>query len=399
MQQFRSGVTGRNNSNPLSAFQAKAFELKPIKEFEPPSADEVAQTVLTFVAGRIQSEKESGASDEKLNKLFEAARSGVEQGFSQAREQISKLGLTNEKLSGEIDQSYTKITTGIDKLEEKIFSKPIANDVPAEKALPRSTPDAVNNDVVKNNEAALTQGIQRSAGYDALSLNANNADINIKTRDGDIISISFENINALHEQYGFNSINDGQGNSLSSSSYEGQSLQSSVFNFSVKGSVDEGELKAIGDLLGQVGDLAKQFFGGDFQGAFQNALDLGYDGSEIAGFSLNFSQVQFQQVSAYESVAKLGKPDSTGNQSPAPETPKLDAVNSFTEKMAKLVDESRQAGVAGSVPSDLISKLLDRSGLEQPKVDEQQSFLQTLSDRLIQNLDQGKSTDSLTEGL
>jgi hypothetical protein len=57
----------------------------------------------------------------------------------------------------------------------------------------------------------------------------------------------------------------------------------------VQGQLDEDELQAIGDLVQKVDALASQFFGGDMEAAFSAAADLGFDGSEIASFSLRMS--------------------------------------------------------------------------------------------------------------
>jgi hypothetical protein len=379
---FQGAVGGKNN------IQSSPFNLSPpksIAEFQPPSASEVAKYVLGFVESRLQKEKANGASDEKLNKLFDAARSGVKKGFAEAKGQIKQLGLGSDKLSAAIEDSQNRINKGIDQIQKRILS-PIQS--PASSVIQPA--NQAGNPPSQSADSVSTGTLQR-VNYASQSLNENAGNIKIKTQDGDVITVSFKDISALQQQYAKQTFSDGQGNNLTSVSYDGKSLQTSAFKFSVKGSLDSGELKAIGDLLGKVGDLAQQFFGGDVQGAFQHALSLGYDGQQIANFSLNLSQTQYQKVSAYQSVSQLGDnvtPSSTSNaqagqNSPVNSTPpKLDALSSFVESLSKLADQSRQIGIPPKVPSDIISRLLGQSSLDQNTLNQQQQYLKSVTDHL-----------------
>lgn len=88
------------------------------QQAQPPSASDVANTILAFVENRLQKEAEAGADPERLADLMEQARAGIELGYADAREQIVALDMMNETLSGEIDKGFNLIQEGLLKLEE-----------------------------------------------------------------------------------------------------------------------------------------------------------------------------------------------------------------------------------------------------------------------------------------
>src|SRR6185369_5206732 len=77
----------------------------------------------------------------------------------------------------------------------------------------------------------------------------------------------------------------------------------------VDGDLNDKELKAIGDLLGKVDDIATQFFSGDVQAAFSAANSLGVDSDQIAGYQLNLTYSR--KVSAAYAYAGASLPAST----------------------------------------------------------------------------------------
>lgn len=94
--------------------------------FQPPSAADVAGTVLGFIQLRLEQEAAAGADPERLANLMEQARSGIEKGYGEAREQIEALGLMNPKLASEIDDGFNRIQNGLDKLAERFLGQPAA---------------------------------------------------------------------------------------------------------------------------------------------------------------------------------------------------------------------------------------------------------------------------------
>ncbi len=229
--------------------------------------DAVMDTVLKHVEGRIDQARADGASDEKLAEMLAAARSGVETGFSQAREQIEEAGQLNEGLAEKIDSAESGIYQGIDDIEEGLFGQEVSEE----------TAPSVSSVV------QYEQSYQREK---------NNFSFELTTQEGDKVMINAMSDSRLYEQ-SYTSANENGVSSLYSSSQQ----SSSGYSFSVEGDLNEAEMAAIEDLLGQVNSLADEFYDGDLATAFDMALELESDGDQIAGFSLNLRQ---QQVQAYQ---------------------------------------------------------------------------------------------------
>ncbi len=249
-------------------------ELEDDKAVNPASStfdvEKVVDTVMKFVDKRIQQARDNGASEEELQGMLDAARSGVETGFAQARDQITAMNQMDEKLGERIDKAERGIEKGIDKLENKLFKD-------TDDSLAVSLPEPAQ--LAQVDYARVAQRTTESFEFE------------LTTRDGDKVSIA-----ALNDQsfYAESMQARSGGSALDYTSFE----QNSQFGFSlnVKGELDEGELLAIHDLLAQVNELAEEFYSGDLDVAFEMALTLNSDPSEIAKFSLDLKQQQSTAV-------------------------------------------------------------------------------------------------------
>jgi hypothetical protein len=72
--------------------------------------------------------------------------------------------------------------------------------------------------------------------------------------------------------------------------------QTAGFSIDVRGSLNDQELAAIQDVLGQVDQLASKFFSGDTSAAFAAGANLGFDPTVLAGYSLKLSQTVALQL-------------------------------------------------------------------------------------------------------
>ena len=241
----------------------------------------VVDTVMDFVKGRIVAAKRDGASDEELKGMFDAAREGVQQGFSEARDQINALGKMNEPLGEKIDRAEGKIYQKVDKLENRLLEPQVQSrgeSKPAEES-------------VSNNNQAESAPIRRLSYLEAKQERSESFSFELTTQDGDTVTINaFANQSAEAERIRAR----GEEGALRYSSFEFN--VSSGFDLEIQGSLDEGEQLAIADLLSQVDALSKEFYEGDLQTAFEMALEITSDPSEIAQFSLNLSQSQTTSV-------------------------------------------------------------------------------------------------------
>ncbi len=262
----------------------EASENKSLFDFE-----EVAKNVLSFVDKALQKAKSNGADNDMLSGMLAKARQGVEDGFAQARDELDQMGQLNDDLALGIDKSYGAITEGLDKIEQNMFGAP--------------------GEVQGLSSAMVGAAYQASYSYERSSA------LSITTNDGDKVTINFAEAMAYQrsEAAAVYGAGDGEGNGAVGASYQmSESRFHGVgFSFSVEGDLDEDEKAAIADLVKNVGKLADEFFNGDLDKAFEQAMELGFDESELSGFALNMSRVETVSVAAaYQQVAQF---DPEGN--------------------------------------------------------------------------------------
>merc|ERR1711916_77957 len=119
----------------------------------------VANNVLKFVGGVVRGAAKSGADDETLTDLIGQARSGVAKGIAMAQKDLA--GLMNSEISQGIEKSREAIGNGINELEDEVLGK---------------------------SEAA--SGIIAQQLF-AQNMNAEQAGLVIRTKDGDEVSLYF----------------------------------------------------------------------------------------------------------------------------------------------------------------------------------------------------------------
>jgi len=300
-------ISTKTESSPL----LDKIEIEPISfDFE-----EVAKNVLDFVSSVIQGAKDSGASDEKLNEMFEQAKAGVDMGFEQAREELGGMNMLTDDVEQGMAKSYDLIHGGIDDLHDSMFNPPLSNPVVSQ-------------------SLAMSEQEQGS--------------ISITTRDGDEISINFQNDTSL---------------GYSQSSADGYLVtemslsKSNSFSFEVHGSLDKEELQSVSNLVKDISKLADEFFNGDVEKAWQQANTLDFDQSQIAQYALDFKEVK--QVAIAQTYA------ADNNTSPiATLSPYMKDLNQLMDQgqelfsgdnLKQMMEEIAQQQVA------LIDDLVDKS--------------------------------------
>lgn len=225
--------------------------------------DAVIDTVMQHVGKRIEQARANGANEDELQSMFDAARSGVETGFKQAREQIDALNKLDEPLAEKIDAAEQGIYDGIDELEENTFN-----------------PQA---EIVKANTVEYAKAYERTK---------NSFEFELTTQEGDVVKIR-----AMSDSESYQAaLAASDGDSSFYANYSEQNNRSG-FNLMVKGDLNDDEMAAIESLMAQVNDLASEFYTGDLSTAFDMAMNLTSDADQIAQFSLDLKQ---SYVAAYE---------------------------------------------------------------------------------------------------
>lgn len=230
------------------------------------SAEDVADTMLSFVQRGLDQLRERGADEGRIQQRLEAAKEGIAKGYAQAEQQLKDMGLLNDELKSSIAKGRDLIESGLNDLA---LGVPVASSQTLESSVPVSR--------------YSSQAGQRNA-----------MSLELMTKDGDKISLSFSQ-SAQTSSYRSSSA----GQQVDMNSFQ----QGMAFQMDVIGNLDEGEQEALSNLLKDVEKLSSTFFAGDLGGALEQAMNLGFDGSELASMSLNLRQESFSSVSrAYNSV-------------------------------------------------------------------------------------------------
>ena len=368
-----------NNRKPDFSVGKSAKPATPAFDFE-----EVAKNVLNFVGGALKNAKAKGADEAELNKLFEQATSGVLKGIKLAEKDLA--GFMNDEIRNGIDSSKKLIDEGIEKLKQQIFGK-------------QDNQETLNSEsVVSTTQISVSQ--QQSG------------QLLIKTKDGDEVSLSFEDFRRFEltqqlmlqkqnasaefaekdkEQVetkekpqptlvnSATSEND-QAEANTDTTQAAQSVaqderkqevkpqalatqnsiyyESNALSFSVSGELDEDELKAIGKLVADANDLADEFFNGDIETAYKQALKLGFDDQELTSFALQLTKVENTQViKAYETVSHYDQENTSNEPAKA-----VKPVAHYLDKMLGVVEESRLKLQDGKEFENMINELINRMG-------------------------------------
>lgn len=331
-----------NTNSPVSSSSSESSQSSSFFD-----ADEVAKNVLTFVDRAIGAAKSRGASSDKLDEMMLQARTGIEKGFSQAREELGEIGMMNDSLSESIDKSYSMIGKGLDKIQDNLSSPNLS-------------------------AFGQTQAVQGAAAtYQAqvdYSLSKESS-LSIRTRDGDEVNISFADITRFQQSHTqtaayasySNSGGSGDGSQGSSEGFAGLYQQedsmsyyrSLGFSFSVDGDLDEGEQEAITKLVQDIAELADEFFNGDLDKAWEKAQELGFDSSELSGFSLSMQRTEQISVrESYSSVAQYGNEGAASSEGPNI-SQLLKPVDGYIKDFLSMLDGAQQALEDGNALSQL----------------------------------------------
>lgn len=233
--------------------------------------DKVAGRISDFVAKGLDAARARGASDERLNEMYNAAVKGVEKGFKEAREVLDSLNVLNGTIAAQVDET------------EKLTFDALA-------------------EIAPGSREATAQAVMGAAERYS---NAEDMSLTVKTQDGDEVSIRFSRDQSYDATFGAGA--DSEGNAVAW--MDVSRSESSQYQFSVKGELDEGEISALQQMVRDISGVADEFFNGDVQKAFDQSADISFDASELQSMELNMSYSRsWAQASTYEQVGELDQP-------------------------------------------------------------------------------------------
>ncbi len=296
-----SSVEGFNQNYPNDIAEPEN-ELASVFDFEA-----VAKNVMSFVNSSLSAAKSRGASASELEQMLGQARQGANNGIDEAIEELSELELLDEELTEGIEKARDLINAGLDKTQEHFLADNLAES-------PHS-PSLTSHAMEYRNESFASQ--------------SNSSDLSITTADGDIVTISFS---ALQERQSNERLDYSANQNASEMSYQGNTSSYSEmnFSFSVQGDLDKEELHAIQSLINDISQIEKDFFAGNIDGAFNKAVELGYDEEQLSSFNLELRQTQTNYASkAYSEVANYNVDENEELNNAV--RPVLDFIGDFKE--------------------------------------------------------------------
>lgn len=267
------------------------------------SPEQTAKNILNHVQNGLNQLRSQGANSERLEQRLAAAQEGIEKGYKQATEILKGLGLYDDELKEQVEAGRKLVDDGMAELAKNIKNLPAPNTMPMLSSSSLST--------------------------------ANSLSLQVLTREGDRVTVRFD---------------QAQATSSSSDSFSA-SLQQS-WSMEVEGSLSDAEQKALSGLFNDVQSLSERFFAGDIGSALEQAMGLGYDGQQLAAFSLNLTQkMSFSAVqSPYAQVRE---------QLPTPELERLRApLASYVDSYMNALDKAKPLANPMQTFQDLIQQLL-----------------------------------------
>lgn len=301
--------------------------------------DKVSERILGFVEGSIKAKAAGGADPAELQEMLAQARKGVEEGFAEAKKILDGLGVLGGDIAKNIDETYSKISAGLDKLGESL-------------GVPASSTDSPDS-------TTSISGDYSSRNYQAQAQSFN---LDLTTLEGDKVRITAANASSSDST-----------SSANGSSSSTKTIQVSGYSVQVDGDLNDEEMASLKDLFSKVSDISDKFYSGDLQGAFDQAVKLDINGTQLASMSLNMTTASVRATETYGSVAGGSK---------------AGASNSALQDYAKsLVDGLQSASNLSSDPAKTMSDLLkgafslderfDQASLDKAK---------DLNDRLLDGL-------------
>ncbi|WFE69041.1 hypothetical protein P8S54_01730 [Thiomicrospira sp. R3] len=155
-----------------------------------------------------------------------------------------------------------------------------------------------NNKSPMANPATLsTAGAQR---FQAAYQYSETMSLQIETREGDKVTVDFRQLYAQYQEFSRQQMSE-QGPKGVRQFESREMLEMTAFEerfaFSVEGDLNEDELRAIYEVFEQVDELAKNFFNGDIEKAFQQAVELKVDFGQLKSINLDLSRSETRAVS------------------------------------------------------------------------------------------------------
>lgn len=275
------GGQTRNETSTSSDAQASTETSNSLFDYQA-----VADNVLSFVSRALKARQQAGDSAESLQSLMAQARSGIDQGFSAAGQELKQQGMLSDEIQKGMDKSYASIGDGLTSLDDQIASgEPISLITPAQKLLAQQQ--------ASSQSAALT----------------------LTTKEGDRITIQFsqqQSSGVASLPRGVQSYARMQQQNAASATQSAVWKSSQNYSYTVEGNLSDAEKASLGDVFKQIGSLSDQFFNGHIEDAVKKAQDLNLSDTEWSSLSLQLTQQQSSAQTTSSTQADSATTDTSG---------------------------------------------------------------------------------------
>ena len=345
----RASMHGSNNAHSLKAEAANEASKKPSEnDFSPES---VSRRIVGFVGNYMEKLKQSGASEERLTSVYEQSRAAVTKGLEDATEKLAALNWLNEGVQSNISETESQIFSGLDALGERFLGT--AGTTPA------------SDEPVQSPERMAS--VMSETQYERTS----STNIEIKTRDGDTVSLSLASLRAYQSSSSITALQSDSGSAMSASRYE-SSRSEFAFEYSLEGELDDAELEAINNLVNGLADVADEFFSGDMKAAFEQGMQLGYNTQELSGFAM---ELKYSESIRHSQMATAY--GQSGGAAKGPGQSVIQPLRNYHENLSAISDKV-QAQFQGM--QEVVSKTMDYILEMRAQLDEKQQYIAELFD-------------------
>ncbi len=282
-----------------------------------------SNAILGFIDRRLKSDEANGANQEALLERLNQGLQGFIKGFNEAKDQLDDMGLLTPQLSDEINETYQQVTQGIEQLKNKIIGV------------------TSNPDPTELNDATNTTQLNQVSHVEAQASQSSSFSLSLTTQDGDRVNIEISRSN----QFSLSNDSSSNGNRASSSTIQ-HSSSSHSFQLNVTGELDDDELTAINQLLQDIDSIANDFYSGRYDDAFEQALELEIDHSQ-----LNSLDLQLQQTTTVKALAAYQT--SSAGDLLTPNSSAISELNQLLNSLEQIMEDVKKL----SQPLQLINDL------------------------------------------
>ena len=314
-----------------------------------PDANTTASHIIDDVSQAASSlPEESASTPAKPNSNLKDLITKIQDGFRQAKEALEDLGTLSQGFAPEFDEIEQKVNAFLQFLE-----------APENNVAPGTVTNDATNKTIATSEIAASQETYQTSSQ---------ASIQLETRDGDIVTIDLSN--SFSQQQSAASLqNNSQQNSFSGYVYEAYSESQSSFSYTVSGELDDDELKAISQLVGDIGKTVGQFEKGNVNAALNIAKNIDRQSEELSSFSFNVqTSEQYRAIDLYQKT-QVSTQETIPASPPANTNENVDAI--FSNNISNHIYAAESANIldAASTVNSIFEKFYEQLSLINEKLD------------------------------